>query len=157
MGLDMYLIKKKKGEQPDKGEFNEVVYWRKANQIHSWFVDNVQGGEDDCGYYEVTKEQIEELLTLCRMLMNKAEIETTQIETLANKNGEWVKVFETGRVIVNKEVASEILPTRGGFFFGKTEYDEWYLRDIEKTIDELEKLLNEFDFDNSYLVYTSSW
>ena len=25
------------------------AYWRKANQIHAWFVDNVQQGNDDCG------------------------------------------------------------------------------------------------------------
>ena len=26
----------------------EVGYWRKANAIHKWFVDNVQDGNDDC-------------------------------------------------------------------------------------------------------------
>jgi len=36
-------------------------YWRKANQIHQWFVDNVQDGEDNCGSYYVTREQLEEL------------------------------------------------------------------------------------------------
>ncbi len=27
----------------------EVLYWRKANAIHQWFVENVQGGEDHFG------------------------------------------------------------------------------------------------------------
>ena len=31
----------------------EVGRWRKANQIHNWFVQNVQYGEDDCRKYEV--------------------------------------------------------------------------------------------------------
>jgi hypothetical protein len=26
----------------------EAGYWRKANAIHRWFVDNVQDGNDDC-------------------------------------------------------------------------------------------------------------
>jgi len=25
-----------------------VGYWRKANHIHAWFVENVQNGVDDC-------------------------------------------------------------------------------------------------------------
>ena len=25
-----------------------AAYWRKANAIHKWFVDNVQDGEDNC-------------------------------------------------------------------------------------------------------------
>ena len=25
-----------------------VGYWRKANQIHKWFVDNCQNGRDEC-------------------------------------------------------------------------------------------------------------
>ena len=42
----------------------EAMYWRKANQIHAWFVKNVQGGTDDCGNYEVNREQLEELRQL---------------------------------------------------------------------------------------------
>jgi len=42
----------------------EAMYWRKANAIHKWFVDNVQEGTDDCGNYSVSKEQLEELRAL---------------------------------------------------------------------------------------------
>ena len=31
----------------------EAGYWRKANAIHRWFVENVQKGEDDCRDYYV--------------------------------------------------------------------------------------------------------
>lgn len=45
---------------------DQVGYWRKANHIHNWFVENVQDGEDDCRYHgEVTKEDLEELLVSC--------------------------------------------------------------------------------------------
>ena len=36
-------------------------YWRKANQIHGWFVKNVQNNNDDCGLYEVSIDQIKKL------------------------------------------------------------------------------------------------
>lgn len=35
----------------------EVMYWRKSNQIHNWFVKNVQNGVDDV--YIFTKEKLD--------------------------------------------------------------------------------------------------
>lgn len=43
-----------------------VGYWRKANQIHGWFVDNVQDGEDDCDEYPVSRETLQNLRDLCK-------------------------------------------------------------------------------------------
>ena len=107
--------------------FEEVGYWRKANAIHNWFVQNVQNGVDNCEYYEVNKEQLEELLSICKKIME------------------------------DKTLASEYLPTTSGFFFGTTEYDEWYFEDIEYTIELLTKTLEETDFDNEMICYSSSW
>lgn len=39
----------------------EAMYWRKCYPIHDWFVDNVQGGVDDCKRYEVKPEQLIQL------------------------------------------------------------------------------------------------
>jgi len=43
----------------------EAAYWRKANQIHNWFIKNVQDGKDDCGEYEVSYEKLMELKNTC--------------------------------------------------------------------------------------------
>lgn len=53
----------------------EVGYWRKANAIHRWFVDNVQGGEDDCGEYTVSHEQLTQLRDLCRLVTPESAAE----------------------------------------------------------------------------------
>lgn len=63
MGLDMYL----------SGNGMEMAYWRKANQIHGWFVKNVQSGEDDCGEYTVSREKLEELLELCKQAVKTGD------------------------------------------------------------------------------------
>ena len=42
----------------------EVAYWRKANMIHQWFVDNVQDGMDDCKEHMVERDQLKELLDI---------------------------------------------------------------------------------------------
>ena len=57
---------KKRGKYVEWDSISEeVAYWRKANQIHRWFVDNIQDGEDNCESYEVSKQQLEELLGVC--------------------------------------------------------------------------------------------
>ena len=47
----------------------EIGYWRKANQIHNWFVNNVQNGNDNCGTYYVGVEQLEELSENCKAVL----------------------------------------------------------------------------------------
>jgi hypothetical protein len=43
----------------------QVGYWRKANQIHKWFVDKVQDGKDECQRSYVSRDQLKELRDLC--------------------------------------------------------------------------------------------
>lgn len=108
-----------------------VGYWRKANHIHKWFVDNVQSGKDDCEQYDVSKAQCEKLLELCKKIKNK------------------------------ESRPEEVLPRESGFFFGGTDYDEYYERDIDSTIEIMETILFECDASKDYfgfdLYYQSSW
>ena len=43
-----------------------VMYWRKANAVHSWFVANVQDGVDECQRSYVSKENLRDLLQACK-------------------------------------------------------------------------------------------
>ena len=138
--------------------YESIGYWRKANAIHRWFVDNVQNGDDDCGYYEVSKKQLESLLHICKLIKDKCALKRGKIKNGERyENGEWIPIYEDGEYIENPAVAEEYLPTTSGFFFGSTEYDEWYMQDIENTIDILTKTLEETDFDTQMVVYSSSW
>jgi len=47
------------------------AYWRKANQIHNWFVTNVQQGEDNCGTYYVLHDRLRELKAVCEQVLNE--------------------------------------------------------------------------------------
>jgi len=110
-----------------------VGYWRKANQIHNWFVQNVQDGVDNCGDYEVEYEHLTRLLNDCK------------------------------EVLKDPEKASKKIPTRSGCFFGNTEYNEWYLDQLKATVEIITPLLKEAkEYDGKkYLpetiVYSSSW
>jgi hypothetical protein len=54
-------------------------------------------------------------------------------------------------------LAESQLPTQAGFFFGGTEYDESYFEGIQDTIEILQKVLEETDFEESVITYQSSW
>jgi hypothetical protein len=135
MGLDMYLYKRiyiggnydfrdvtgkieiMIGPKPIKFDLSKVVYiteevtsWRKANQIHKWFVDNIQNGDDDCKEYCFDGEKLKELRNKC----------------------EWV--------LKNKELAMKLLPPMEGFFFGSYELDECYFEDLKHTVEVLKDL-----------------
>lgn len=111
-----------------------AAYWRKANAIHAWFVDECQDGIDECQRSAVHPEQLARLRSLC-------------IDA------------DAAYVDGDKTKAEEILTPRGGFFFGSTDIDEWWLEDVRSTIAQIERVISiaaripgpvEF-------VYQSSW
>lgn len=141
MGLDQYLYASKnvgnaewRGDEENK-QFSEIInamnaqdmvdgeeipnatvmlrvgYWRKANQVHGWFVKHVQFGNDDCREYDVSRAQLQGLLTACQ------------------------------NVKQNPSMAEEVLPPSEGFFFGNNDIDEWYWHDIDYTIELVSRVL----------------
>ena len=151
MGLDMYLFRKEKSGS----RFEEIGYWRKANAIHNWFVKNAQGGVDECQFTELTREQLTELLTVCKRVMEEARVVDGQIERgVSYQGGVATPIMEEGFVITNPEICEELLPSASGFFFGSTDYNEYYLEDVKDTVEILEKALL---FTDSDYAYQSSW
>lgn len=47
----------------------EVMYWRKANHIHGWFVEKIQGGIDECQESHVGLDDLIELKDLCKKVL----------------------------------------------------------------------------------------
>jgi hypothetical protein len=108
--------------------FEEIAYWRKANQIHNWFVNTLHYEKDEpCFTVEVTKDQLSELHKLCV------------------------------RVLKQKEHPATLLPTRPGCYFGNLSYDQYYYREIFETESLLAHFLENFNFDTHYLLYQCSW
>lgn len=146
--------------KPERVEYiiEEIGYWRKANQIHKWFVNNVQEGNDDCGKYYVSHEKLQELLDLCKQVKNASKLVPAMINNGATlgENNEWVPIKEQGETIEDASVAHELLPCTEGFFFGSTDYDQYYMADIDNTIEILEAALKEPAGECNFY-YSSSW
>ena len=137
----------------------QVAYWRKANHIHNWFVDNVQDGIDDCDYHhEVSEEILEELLATCEEVLERSVLVAGPVVNgYTYKDGMETPNIEDGMYIANTEVAEELLPTTSGFFFGGTEYDEYYYDQVKYTAETVKKILETTDFDKEMVYYISSW
>jgi hypothetical protein len=117
----------------------QVGYWRKANAIHAWFVNNVQEGNDNCESYYVDENQLKALLDTVNKVMESTKL-------------------VDGKVLEDPTVAKELLPTTEGFFFGPTDYDQYYWQDLELTKEILEGVLGQ-DGDSYHgsIYYRSSW
>lgn len=154
MGLDMYLYCNSKkvceeiNDQSDDWERDFqtsrgiAIYWRKANAIHNWFVSNV-AGDDDCKTYEINVNDLVNLHDTCKRVLDSTELMNATIENGKKCiDGKWVPVKVHGQKLKDPTVAKELLPTIGGFFFGSTEYDQWYWWDVQYTEQKLAKLLD---------------
>lgn len=183
MGLDMYLYRKtyvqrrdhikpekqfsvsvQRGGKPfggiDSGKVcyvtEQVGYWRKANAIHRWFVDNVQEGVDDCREAYVSREQLTELRDLCIHVLKAIELKAGKVHNGTKyKDGVKTQIYEDGEVIVDSRIAEDLLPTASGFFFGSKDYDQWYITDLRETVEIIEPLLIGEESGDFY--YHSSW
>ena len=153
MGLDMFLTK----ENRITHKVDELIYWRKANAIHRFFLENGEIVQDGVSAI-ISKEVIEDLLDKCNEVLEKAIVKEGKINVGRQfKDGEWIELTRDGKYIENVDEIESILPTQDGFFFGSTDYDEFYLEDIKWTKEQLEKVLKEVDFNQNEVVYDSSW
>jgi hypothetical protein len=157
MGLDMYLyadiyVSKEKFAGPrayvENPTYNKIIqaldldptnldggfkvqanigYWRKANAIHMWFVNECAGGIDECQEINVYQDKLVELQKKCKQVLDADDA----------------------------LVADAVLPTGAGFFFGSLMYDEWYYKDLTYTIELIDKAIALPHTDN--FIYQASW
>jgi hypothetical protein len=139
MGLDMYLkLNRARSENIANVEnvkdleslFDKVIvtvkeeftigYWRKANAIFALIENTCKPeGIEDCERIYISVDQIKTMLDICKQVKE------------------------------NPDTAHENLPTQSGFFFGSTEYDEYYFDMIDYTIELFEKVLTFMSKDNN--------
>ncbi len=156
MGLDMYLYRReyvsgwdwKTSERDERPMYNAILEYMDAPRCEGSphaYIDvcvaywrkanavhkwfcNLDGGRDECQSIYVSYDQLRELRDLCES------------------------------VIQQPAMASAALPTQPGFFFGSYDYDEWYMRDMENTVNQLDAVLASVGPDVwADFIYRASW
>ena len=85
------------------------------------------GYEENCSNIEIDKYQVEDLIEACK------------------------------EVLANHDKASFLLPTQAGFFFGSTDYDDWYFDDVESVKTTFESILEDFGQEEDILTMHCWW
>ena len=85
------------------------------------------GYKENCSNIEIDKYQVEDLIEACK------------------------------EVLANHDKASFLLPTQAGFFFGSTDYDDWYFDDVQNVKEKFEEILADFDRDEDILLMHCWW
>lgn len=142
----------KKFFNPDKVVYivEEAAYWRKANSIHNFFVEEVQDGVDNCKEHYVEMEVLRKLVRFCKEDIEIIESQPYTVETYTDffySEEKEYKKYDIDTELLNLQ------PTQG-FFFGSYDIDEFYVNDLKETIEMITPLLE--DRTNDYF-YRSSW
>ena len=131
MGLDQsFVLTKRADDYPDDDtlvHIGEDWMGRKENHIHAW-VAKVNGEEPgNCVYTEVSIEDMNGLVLSIEM------------------------------VLKDRNLAEELLPTQSGFFFGGTDYDQYYFDDLEQELKIFTAMLKKADPETDVFLYHCWW
>jgi hypothetical protein len=181
MGLDMYLYKKTyvkqwshqkpenqfevvvkkggkvfKGIQPSRISYvqEQIMYWRKANQIHGWFTSNGTELMEEVSY-RLTLDDLKNLLDTCKQVLdvlNKSKMKTVQVRSGWSGGEEIFTDIET--YDCNDEIM-DLLPPTQGFFYGSDDISEYYKETVEETIQFLETEIPLCTEDDEFEYYAS--
>lgn len=124
MGLDIYFWTVKRGRSRNKDinrkseikkiekNTEDVIYVGDFRKVN--FLMSFFNYTGNCEYIEIRKEQVEELIQNCEDVL-----------------------FWRGKTISEK-----LLETTPGFFFGSTDYDEYYYQKVQNVLDTFKPLIN---------------
>jgi hypothetical protein len=114
-------------EAPYPAPDDEVQLWTGRKENHiQCYMEGEVGEVENCAYLPLEREHIERL-----------------VERLT-------------KVRDDHSQAGVLLPTQAGFFFGNTDFDEWYFSDVESELKEFTEILEHWDPSAVY-VYWAWW
>lgn len=151
MGLDMYLHRRRKGAE---GLGEEVMYWRKANQVRQYFVDCGYDVNGNCEEFAVTREMLEELVARCIHLYRDFQIVVD--EYMENEEYDYEEAQERAAADL-AEHAEGVMATSSGFFFGNTSYDMYYFGALLYTAEQVAMVIADTDWENDEVLYYEWW
>ena len=125
---EIYIIDKIIAQVPIMYQLKLIKDNKTVENKGLYYAEKLQRVELPFDTYEVTKDQLKELVDLIT------------------------------KVLEDRSTAHKLLPNSTGFFFGSQDYDEYYFEDLEVTKSGLEKMLADEEFCKHWdFEYHSSW
>lgn len=116
---------------------DHLCYWRKFNALHHYIAKNYGDLENDnCVDIHLEISDIEDILEILKKVQDTMKTTTkTRLDSRGNEYKE--------EVITNPKAVEKIFPTADGFFWGSTDYDDYYIDEVNRTVDVLEQVVRE--------------
>ena len=180
MGLDIYFKRvnkidfqfaKKKDTQEayDELQLEDMGYFRKVNCLLPFF-----GYEDDCSIHPIEKCQIEDLVSIAKKLLEVYDTISYQLHLQQIEVNYYKEIYRDNQEMCDERckpflqkmdeiwkpfesVAQEMLPTTTGFFFGSTQYRDYYVADLKDIVEIFTKVLDTTDFDIDQIFMYCWW
>ena len=111
-----------------KNEYDELKPWKEVAYFRKVnFLLPFFEYGENCSRLEIDGYKIDELLVKCK------------------------------QVLEDNSLAEALLPTQGGFFFGNTEYNDWYFYYVKEVYDKFSEIAEDFNSDEDMLSMVCSW
>ena len=111
-----------------KNEYDELNPWKEVAYFRKVnFLLPFFEYGENCSRLEIDGDKIDELLVKCK------------------------------QVLEDNSLAETLLPTQGGFFFGNTEYNDWYFYYVKEVYDKFSEIAEDFNSDEDMLSMVCSW
>ena len=142
--------------------FNKrIKYWTKYEWKYDRFLEKIEPIEEIKKwfdyfletYYKDSDAYFRKVNFLYRYFEDKLEDECCFVTKSELED----VIDRCDKVLADNSLCSELLPTRSGFFFGSTEYDEWYFNDLKDVRRQFKELLKHFNEDTDVLYVVMSW
>ena len=111
-----------------KNEYDELNPWKEVAYFRKVnFLLPFFEYGENCSRLEIDDYKIDELLVKCK------------------------------QVLEDHSLAETLLPTQSGFFFGNTEYNDWYFYYVKEVYDKFSEIAEDFNSDEDMLSMVCSW
>lgn len=117
----------------------EIGYFRKVNFLMTEFAYY-----GNCEYKEITPEELTTLRGKCEEVLEIGRRHE-------NEEGDWNEGEEL--TDSEREFVTDTLPTTSGFFFGSTDYGEYYFYDVKEVLEWVDGVLDGLSDDEVVLMY----
>ncbi len=156
MGLDMYLRKTKRTNH-SLSELNTLDRYD-LTQDSEDIKEFLPLYESEVGYLSIFKDVAywRKFNALHNWFVTHVQIGIDDCGSYEVVKDHIEDLVDTLLFVIEEKDPTDFMPTIG-FFFGNVDIDEYYWEQVENTRDKMNRLLNDFDWENERLFYCSSW
>ena len=118
-----------------------IMYWREANAIHKFIIDNCANGIDDGTPIQITIDVLKNLFARCETILGSSILKSY--------------IADDGS-LTDPLAASLLLPLDDGFVFA-SDYDKRYVDTLKETVKVLKPIVEHPELYTDPIIYESSW